>query len=115
MSPWCQVAEDVLVIALACCIGRLVHWSPRRSLVPGSLAAEVARTIRYHGTCGSLVTRKLDTVLCQPAVPPWKRWPDVPSFLLHMGGLPVYASISLGSQVVDDDDLPGSPGSLVPS
>jgi len=62
-----------------------------------------------------LVAMKLDTVLCQPTGLPWKRWFDVPWFLLHMAVPSVYASVFLESQVVDGGDLPWSPASLGPS
>jgi hypothetical protein len=64
---------------------------------------------------GALVAMKLDAVLCKLTRVPWKQWFDVPRSLLHMALPPVDASIFFEGQVVDGDDLPWSPASLVPS
>jgi hypothetical protein len=47
-----------------------------------------------------LVAMKLDAVWCQPAGMPWKRYFDVPRFLLHMTLLPDNASIFLETKLL---------------
>jgi hypothetical protein len=103
--------------------GRLATWSIDTL---GSKGLEVPLDLEARGLnfdkapwfsrfIGDLVTIKLGSVLCQRTRVPWKRWFDVPRFLLRMVLPPVYASIFLESQVVDGGDLPWSPASLVPS